>query len=101
VHVNEVHQAPRIMVAEGLFSADEARRIRAVALPLLHPSLVVTRNPESGAARSTRFAGRTSHSCRVKAAADPVLKALVQRCAFLLNVQPAQARRLPRIGLIA
>lgn len=101
VHVDEVHQAPRIMVAEGLFSADEARRIREVALPLLHPSLVVTRDPESGAARSTRFAGRTSHSCRVKAAADPVLKALVQRCAFLLNVQPAQARRLPRIGLIA
>ena len=96
---------PAVRQAEPLLGSEAAAAIVALAAPLLHPSRVVSAQGEGGGTvpcsrtkgasaegvRAKCTPGRTSHSCKVAPSAHPALRALVQRCAFLLGTTPAHA----------
>jgi hypothetical protein len=92
VFARALRRAPRMAYVTGLFSAEEAAAIIAVAAPNLHPSRVVahSRAESGGAPVEVERETRSSWSCKVDVTHDCV-RHVLQRTCMLLGVDPGQA----------
>ena len=77
---------PQMALLRGFASRAEAEHVIEVAKPHLHPSRVVSYAKTGDA--GVMSAARTSESCKVVAAADVVVRRLVQRAAYLTGLSP-------------